>query len=390
MAGVTDQGFVVKTTEEIDQEIKDCLRADISASLNLTPESALGQIVSIFAAKTADVWETMRAVYMSNNPKEASGRALDQIGSFAGITRNAATPSTVTAELTLDPGATVPIGSVAAVAGLNGAQFETLAPVTNGGGVPAVFPVLMQSLETGPIQALSGTLTVIVTPVTGWTAVNNPLDAMMGSFEETDEEFRARYEAAVKGQGCRTIPSIIARVLQVADVNNVLISENTLDVPVGVLPGHSIMVVVDDGGLGVPDDIAQAIWDSKAEGIETVGTFSGNATDDAGGVHVVRFERVTVTPVYVDIDIDAGACTPELLAAVATNVAEWGDANVGIGQDLILSQLCTPIFGTSPDISDIIEVRAGLAPSPVGTANLVASPFERLDLDTSRITVNCV
>jgi hypothetical protein len=52
-----------------------------------------------------------------------------------------------------------------------GDQFSTEVQITlDGAGNGSVFA---NSITTGPISALSGTITEIDTPITGWSSVNN-------------------------------------------------------------------------------------------------------------------------------------------------------------------------------------------------------------------------
>lgn len=71
----------------------------------------------------------------------------------------------------------IPAGSQASS---NGYVFQTLSDVS----IPAsgtLSPVLFQALQTGQIPVPVGSLTLIVTPVTGWSTVDNTIVAAIGS-----------------------------------------------------------------------------------------------------------------------------------------------------------------------------------------------------------------
>lgn len=83
-----------------------------------------------------------------------------------------ATRSTVDLEVVLDPGVSLPIGTL--VANAEGQQFRTTAVVENLGAAQATFPVTAEAVELGATPTTVNTLTVIVNPVNGWASVNNP------------------------------------------------------------------------------------------------------------------------------------------------------------------------------------------------------------------------
>lgn len=105
------------------------------------------------------------------------------------------------------------------------------------------------------------------------------------------------------------------------------------------------------------DVIAQTIWDSKAAGIATVGTFTGTAIDEAGDEQSVRFSQVTELPLFVRFTLttnsayDAATAEPAIqqaLADYATNVLQPG---VDV---LNFKLLCAASDVGSPGIVDIV------------------------------------
>ena len=85
-------------------------------------------------------------------------------------------------------------------------------------GVPNSVEVDAEASETGPIAALTGTLTEIDTPVTGLDSVTNKEDATPGRDEETDSELKVRRENALQVSGAGTLESIRSRLLDLAGV----------------------------------------------------------------------------------------------------------------------------------------------------------------------------
>ena len=130
--------------------------------------------------------------------------------------------------------------------------------------------------NTGPVQAPAGTLTVIETPVTGWTSVTNPLDAdPVGTNLESDIDFRIRRLEELAIAGRATTEAIKSQVLTVDDVTAVVVFENDLFVvDPDDRPPKSVDIVVEGGVIA---EIAAKIFDTVAAGILTIGDHYRNS-----------------------------------------------------------------------------------------------------------------
>jgi uncharacterized phage protein gp47/JayE len=385
--GVTPTGFSAKTLEELLAEIEAEQRANISASLNVSASSPVGQLNGIFASKLRELWELAQASYDSFDPDNATDTALANLALITGTKKNAATKSLATVDVDLDAGVYGAGTLVAHVTGDPTARFSNRDEITSPGGL--VVGEIFEAESTGPVAAPGGTLTVIAEPVVGWNSVTNPTDAALGENIESDPSLRQRREDELARVGSSTVDAIRADVLQVEGIESATVFENvTLVVDINGLPGKSFEVIIFDGVVPAADDdeIAQAIWDTKPGGIQSVGSDSGTAVDAAGVSHTINFTRVTVRDVWLEFDIDVNAATYAGDAAVAAAVAAYGDVNLGTGEDVVLAELCVPVFSES-GVVDITATRAGFAVSPVGTINLPIGVREIADLDTARILI---
>lgn len=391
--GITPEGFKAKTLQEIQTEIKSRLRSEISQSLDLSTPSPMGQIVGVFASSMREAWELAQAVYSAGSILTATGFPLDLVAANTGAKRDGATKSQVEATVNLNAGVTLPLGTVASVDGDSTARFVTLAAVTNGGGVPADFTVQMESESFGPVVANAGTLTTLVDSVVGWNSITNVEDATEGQLQESDASLKAKQRAERAANGSGSIPGLRAALLQVDGIQSAKVFENVTGQFVGIQPPYTIECVIFDGPSPVVanDDIAQVIWNNKAGGAITFGLVTGVATDVEGDPHDVLFSRPSVLDIYLEIDVKV---SPQLFptdgqAQIQQAVADYGDENLGVGDDVILSALCQPIFDV-PGVIDITGTRVGEAASPTQTTNYTISAREFADLDTGRIVVNLV
>lgn len=390
MSGLTPTGFTIPTLDEIRSALATDLRARLGPTLDTSDYSVMGQIVGILAERLHELWLGERDIYAAFVPGSATGQALANLSLITGTIKRGATFSRVTGTVNLNAGVTLPAGSQARVPGAPVA-FETVDPVTNGGGAPANVAVTFQAVDSGPVRANASTLTEIVTPVAGWNSVTNATDATVGSGVETDTQLRERREIELRGGGSGAVDAIAADVLNVsAAVLDVQGTENTSDATVGGLPPHSFRIVVWDGDPpGADDDaIAQAIWDAKPAGIASIGTETGSAMDRRGNPQTVSFERADGLEIYIstDIEIDATKFPADGEDQIADALTAYAAEHWKVGQPVVQTSLYGPIFSVS-GVKKVNSLTLGLAPSPVGTADVAVAADEIALADTSRIVV---
>jgi uncharacterized phage protein gp47/JayE len=235
------------------------------------------------------------------------------------------------------------------------------------------------------VVANAGTLTVIESAQSGWNSITNASDATTGEAAETDAELRVRRETELRRSGAAAVDAIKADVSAVDNVTSVTVFENTSSVTDGDgVPGKAIEVVVLGGAV---NDIAQAIWDSKAAGIEAHGGTSGTATDSDGNSRTVDFSRPSEVDIYIDVEVDVDsdyAATGD--ADIKAALAAFGQSDLGVGDDVIYSQLYGVIFAVS-GVVDVTLLEIGTAPAPAGTVNIVIGSRELANIDTANITV---
>jgi uncharacterized phage protein gp47/JayE len=383
--GVTADGFVRKPIETILEEIEAAQKSAFGADFDTSDASIAGQNNAIFVTHIDELWELMEALYAAWDPDSNTGTMQSQIAALSGTVRQPATKSTVTATVNLDAGVTLEAGAVASVSGSPTSRFVTLADATNSGGAPANVDVAMEAETAGAVVANAGTLTEIETPQSGWNSITNAADATIGDEIETDEELRLRRETELRRAGAAAVDAIEADVSAVDDVTSVTCFENTTDVTDGDgVPPHAIEVVVLGGAA---NDIAQAIWDSRAAGIEHHGDTNGTATDDDGDTHTIYFSRPSEITIHIactvttDDDYPADGDTQ-----IKTALAAWGQANLAVGDDVIFTQLYPIIFGVS-GVTDITALTLDIVDPPVGASNISIGSRELAIIDTANIDV---
>lgn len=383
--GVTAAGFVDKPIEVILSEIEADQKADLGATFDVSVQSPAGQFNGVMVTQLRELWEVAQAVYSSIDPDSAIGVALAALSAFSGTVKAAATKSTVTATVNLNAGVTLAAGAVASVSGAPASRFITLADATNSGGAPAGISVAMEAETAGVVVANAGTLTEIDTPSSGWNSVTNAADADIGEEAEEDEDLRVRRETELSRAGKGNVDAIEADIDAVTGVTSVTAFENTGDVADGDgIPAHAFEPVVLGGAANA---VAQAIWDSQPAGIEAHGDTSGTAVDTDGENQTVEYTIPTEIRIYVDVEVTVDADYPaDGDAQIKAAIAAWSQANLGAGDDVVVSQINRPVE-TISGIVDITLVEIDIVTPPVGTSNIAITDRQIADIDTADVRV---
>jgi uncharacterized phage protein gp47/JayE len=383
--GVTDTGFIKKTLDVILTEFESKQREKISDIIDVSSDQPLGQINGIVAEATAELWDLAEAVYKAFDPDQNSGDAQDAVCAITGTVRLPATRSKITAALaTLDAGRTLPAGSLASVRGSTTAIFSLDASITNPGASPAQIPGNWTAVATGPTQALAGTLTVIKTPVSGWTGVTNPTDAALGRNVEGPAALRRRRDDELEAQGTSPVDAIAADVSRALGGLQVRVYENTTDITdANYMPPHSVEVVVYNADAISDATIAAAVWTAKAGGVQTYGNDSGTVVDSNGDTQTVYFTRPTPAPIDIAVTLsvaaewDGEAAVKEAMLAVA--------ARYLAGTEVVRNAYIAPCF--QPGVIDVLSLAIGFDGGTMGTTNLVVPRRSIATLDSSNITI---
>lgn len=247
-------------------------------------------------------------------------------------------------------------------------------------------PAQMRAINFGRVLALAGTLTNIVTSVSGWQGLINYLDAPPGREREEDPDVRLRRENSLQITGSSTVEAIRSRILQgVQDVVGVIIIENRSDlVDVDGRPPHSYEVVVSGG---TNEDLANIIWQTKPAGIETAGLIEESIVDSVGRTHTVRFSRPVDQYVWAKVAITlngVGSWPDNGLAAVADNMVAYGKT-LNVGDDIKKQALFGPIYQV-PGISNA-EILLAVSASPTIEPDIGEFVSENVVIGSNEISI---
>lgn len=173
------------------------------------------------------------------------------------------------------------------VENLNGIAFINVSSGTVDGAGDLTLE--MEAITAGASgNIISGSLTEIITPISGIETGSNTADAEGGQDQETDSAFRSRFLAGRTGKGFWNIDGIYRALLDLDGVESVVVEENDQAIIVNGLPPHSIHCIVDGG---TDAEVAQTIFEKTDTAIERFGSTMVTVEDLQGEDRDIYFTR---------------------------------------------------------------------------------------------------
>ncbi len=305
---VDESGFHYPTYNDILEDLIDKVQEIYGGGLYLGNDSQDYELLSIFAEKVFDVYQTAEVAYNSHSPTTALGTALDYIVAINGLTRKQATKSTVELTLVGEPYTAINNGAVADALGYLWDLPETVTLDSSGNAI-----VEAVCRETGVVYAAAATVNKIMTPTAGWVSVTNSLPSTTGTVTEKDSELRARQARSVALPSQALISGIDGEIASLAGVNRHAVYENdTNSTDANGIPAHSICCVVEGGSS---QDIADVIYRRKTPGCGTHGTTSVSVLTRDSQTMTIRYTVLSYVDVDIEIHITARAGYASTMAA---------------------------------------------------------------------------
>ncbi|MBK5145835.1 baseplate J/gp47 family protein [Budviciaceae bacterium BWR-B9] len=351
----------------------------------LEPDSKDGQMVSLVALAIHDANNTAIQVYTSFSPSTALSGALTSNVKINGISRKAATNSTVDLLLSGTAGTTINNGSVKDD---NGVIWNLPDVVVI--GIDGTAIVTATSSISGAVAALIGTVTGINTPTRGWIAVTNPTAASVGSPVESDAELRIRQNRSVALPALTPFDGVDGAIANVDGVTRHKLYENDTGITDSDgLPPHSISAIVEGGDA---TEIAQTIRGNKGQGVSTYGTTSVSVPDLYGNPHTIKFSRPEIVPIYVYILLKGfTGYTTAIGEQIKIEVAAYINSLI-IGDDVLISRVYSPanlgvVSGGNAKYYDILELKIGRSAGTTAAANIVIAYDEAAECSPGNINI---
>lgn len=336
--------------QDIEDYLVESAKNIFGSEIYLGNDSQQFQEIAARAKTIYDTYQIASLVYDSRSPKTATGNALAAVVTINGITKKAASYSTVTVTITGTAFTTISNGVVGDAAGF---LWDLPAEVVIGENGTVSVTATCQTL--GAIAVNAGQINTIQTPVYGWTSVTNQAAGTPGQPIEADSQLRTRQAQSVANPSQALVDGILGSILAVNDVAAAVVIENDTgsiltDIndyhnPYG-FPAHSITCVVDGGEIA---DIAAAINLRKTPGCYTNGDVTYVITENGLVNNTIRFFRPVLVPVTVKITIKALTGYTSILGDSAKQAVLNYINSLDIGQGIVLSELWQAILAVDPE-----------------------------------------
>lgn len=291
--------------EQIASEWQEAFKEKDRPLLNTDPETPQGQIIDSQVATVNQKDSEVLYLAQQFDPRTAEGRFQNALAEIYFIKRKPAINSYAMCTINGRAGTQISAGALIE-SEIDGTQWSLDQNVT----IPAneTITAKFTCLTDGAISASSGTLTKIVTTVTGWDAVTNAT-ATVGSLEESQSAFEQRRKDSVSLNARSTVNAVYANVAQCDGVIAVYAVDNKKNISETIdnytLTPHSIFVSVIGGEN---EDIAKTIYNNLSAGCDYNGNTSVDITNEySGAVETVKFYRPDVFNIYVKVQIQNSA-----------------------------------------------------------------------------------
>lgn len=291
-------GFKRKTYDDLLNDMSSKTKELFGADANVSEKAFLGILIRIMAWFLSLAWMAIEQVYHAAYRKSAEGMQLDKLLPYAGITR--ILEEYAYGEITINGTANHTVESGFLVSTESDITFETIADITldvNGVGIVEIVCTEIGSIGNVEVNSI----TQIVNPDANVISVNNPERTSGGREKETDAEARARADITVEGMGSGTPAAIRRALMNLSNVRAAHVIDNYSDVTDAYgTPSRALQAFV----LGGDDrEIAQAILESKAGGIQPYGNTYIEMADLSGNLQSVGFTRASEVNLHARIVI---------------------------------------------------------------------------------------
>jgi len=410
-----DGSFRRKHVDEVESDGERNLKNKLGEDVELRQGAELKQILDTMSLEFALQWQALEEVYFSTFFEDASGEALAKQLALAGFNR--LPQRSATGEVEFSRGTAAPddiditAGTVVTTTRTQSRPaipFETTedAILEEGSTSVTVSVEALKPWQTSideqwlgeETNVAAGAISEFDSPVAGVDAVTNPLPTgdpdegfQVGRDRETDPEFRLRYQNSIGAAGNATVRAIEAAVFQADSRIESVTVEEVRDSTNGDF-GVRVTVLAP----GVPDDdIAQAILDSRAGGLDSFGAESGTADDD-GVPKTENFDRATKQTIYVDATLTTSNTFPSngsesiedrlirYIGGVASDGVNY--PGLGVGEDVIHDQVKRRVLEEQGVIE--ADVAIDTAASPASTSNISVPDDQAAMTGTDEVTIS--
>lgn len=368
--GLTQYGYQRRTYDDILNDKIKRAKELFGENIDTSDQGALGKFLRVNAYDQAMLEEELEAVYYARFPNTATGTSLDRLLVFGGISRNPATEARYSVRVHGVVGYLIEAGFLIGT-DTDLTYYSTHDATIGDDGTCLVEVSCTEAGSVGNINA--GAINKAVNPDANITAVEGIESLTAGVDEEGDVELRERFKAAMAGAGSCNEGAIRAAILRVPTVQYAaVIANNTNETDADGRPPHSFEAYV-LGGNDYEQEIAQAIYQKRPVGIQTVGDKAVTITDVSGNDFVVNYSPAPNIAITVRAVLKVSAAfTTDGAELVRTKVADYINS-LGIGNSLVLSSIYGHIYAVA-GVTEVTKLELSTDGGNTYSTNNVAVP----------------
>jgi uncharacterized phage protein gp47/JayE len=373
MSWLTSSGLTVPRAADFLAAVRADVQARYAAAggvgeIDFGTDTAMGILTGAVSVQLGLLGEAVQAVYDARVPGTAAGACLDDLCEAVGVTRLAATASTVALTLTGTSGTVIPAGALVLGGGTDGAaRWRIDEAVTLSGGTGSATATCTAA---GAVAAAIGDVDQILTPVSGWTAATNAAAAVTGRALESDAALRLRRAQALRAPLAGSTAAIQAALSALDYVEAAVVIENTAGSTATVsgvsLAARSVAVILWPSTLTTAQKsvVAQAIYERLPAGVALNGSdVTATVTDAAGMTKTVLWDWADVLTVNVTaaLTLSTGYTLGAVSSLVSTAIGDWFEANASVGQSVDNTPIEAYVLATVSGIRRIVVALNGSA-----------------------------
>ncbi|WP_424349270.1 baseplate J/gp47 family protein [Latilactobacillus sp. 5-91] len=397
-------GFIRPTYAELVEQLTAKWLQLFGENANTAANSVGGIFIRLMAFFLNKVYELAELVYQSQFIDSATGPTLDQLAANLGLVRQA--PQTAIGDIKIYglAGYSVKAGTLFQTKdGLNYVTSEDITLVDTGKKQLNVegFGTITynnQNIGIGDSTVLYANGTgskfnkpesIVNYPTNQVTPVEEVLAVQVGNLTggadlETDDALRSRLEQASQEAPSSPYNGVISAVHNVVGVNAVkIVSNDTLVADSAGNPPKTLHIYVDGG---YKDDIAKAILESVAAGVQTYGGILNHVKDIGGTTHDVYFDKPTPLSIFAKIKVTTNDSFPlqgndQIKQAVLDYIS-----SVGMGEMIYYSYLYRFIYDNVPGIV-VADVKIGTSKDQLTAADIQLTDIQRATITADSVVV---
>lgn len=367
-------------------------QAIYGADAYVAADSQDGQWLAVLAAAINDTNMAIIATYNDYSPATAVGVGLSSVVKTNGITRQVPSNSTATVVLVGQSGSTITNGLVGDDQNLS-TEWSLPSPLSF--PPSGTITTTATSLTAGAVTAGAGTLTVMLTPTSGWQSVTNPAAAFIGAPVETDYQLRQRQALSTELPSMTILQGIVGAILALPGVTAAAPYENpTNTTDANGLPPYSFSIVVVGGDV---QSIVNAIGLKKSPGSVSYGNTSGVYTDSSGNSSTINYTVPAQQTIIVGVTLTpltgyTSAITAKIQDAIAAYIN-----GLGSGKSVLLNRLnvpanlagpyAAPASPTDSQTYEITAITAAISPASPGSSDVAITYAQIAECSPANVTV---